>query len=682
MFIFSLRPCIYSCCRQRVFMWTRNATRTENQKWRMGLLHPGKALHGHLPRCQNFCPCSSPEARSYSVQTQLTDSAATHSPHRTNRRQKRTQNVERVVAFLLEKGTLYPDARELGEFMRGLGGGMNKDTKRTQIMRQMKRARQMARAQHMHPGSHERHNFNVRMTTKQKQLIRDHIEVSPHPNNVPLLCDELQPSFTNVTRTTLLKTIRWVVASKSIISLSDKIKESVRKHVTNSPHPKNLVLLRNELETKLDLSRVHRTALYRLIRSCRDQHLNVRMTAEQKQLIRDHIKNSPYPNNIPLLCDELHPSFDQVTRYTLFQTIRGAVASKSIKSLSDEIKESVRKHVANSPHPKNLVLLRNELQTKLGSEEISRTALCRLVRSCSDQLLSVKMTVEHKQLIREHVENSPHPNNIPLLCDELQPSFDNVPRCSLFQTIRRIVAFKSARSLSAEVKNSVRQHVADSSHPKSIVLLCDELEAKLGLDHVHRTALYHLVKDCSDQHLNVRMTTEQMQVIRDHIKNSPHRNKIPLLCDELQPSFNNVTRKTLYRTILRVVASKSVRSLSAEVKASVRQHVANSPHPEDVVLLCDELKATLDLGDMNRAALYRLVSDISHQHIYSQLTKEQKMRLRGKVGQLMSLEISSQQINERIEEMCTEYHQEWNVSQRYLVRYAKDHLLRLNRKFK
>jgi len=629
MFIFSLRPCIYSCCRQRVFMWTRNATRTENQKWRMGLLHPGKALHGHLPRCQNFCPCSSPEARSYSVQTQLTDSAATHSPHRTNRRQKRTQNVERVVAFLLEKGTLYPDARELGEFMRGLGGGMNKDTKRTQIMRQMKRARQMARAQHMHPGSHERHNFNVRMTTKQKQLIRDHIEVSPHPNNVPLLCDELQPSFTRVSRKSLYDTILKVIASKCTRNLSDEVKESVRKHVATSSHPDDFVQLCDELEAQLDLGQVNRTALYGLVVRCSRQHLHVRMTTEQKQEIRHHIESSPHPHDISLLCDELQPSFDNVPRKTLYDTVLRVFASKSTRSLSEEVKENVRKHVANSPHPENLVLLRNELESQLGLDPVFRTALYDLVRrysgsrlhaklstkekqfvrdhikksphsknipllrseleaklgldrehrtalyhlisNCIQQHSHVKMTAKQKHLIRQCIQKSPHPNNIPLLCDELQPSFDTVSRHTLLKTIRKLVTSKSARALPDEVKENVRQHVANSPHPENLVLLCDELEAKLGLDQKHRTALYHLISNCSRQHLHVRLTTEQKQLIREHVENSPHPSNIPLLCDELQPLFAKVSRYTLYQAIRRIVVSKS----SEDIEENVRKHVTS-----------------------------------------------------------------------------------------------------------
>jgi len=211
------------------------------------------------------------------------------------------------------------------------------------------------------------------------------------------------------------------------------------------------------------------------------------------------------------------------------------------------------------------------------------------------------------------------------------------------------------------------------------VLLRDELEIKLGLDPDHRTALYNLVGSYSNQHLRVKMTSEQKQLIKEHVEKSPHANNVPLLCDELLLTFSKVPRNTLYKTIQGVLISQSAKEITDEIKEIVRQHIANSPHPDKVVLLRDEIVAKHEGKEQNRTALYYLVREYSHQHFDAQLSEAKKLELKEKVERLMDSSVSSLQMKERIEELCTKYHHEWGFPKKYLVKYAKDHVLKLNR---
>mmetsp|Transcript_752 Transcript_752/g.2499 ORF Transcript_752/g.2499 Transcript_752/m.2499 type:complete len:432 (-) Transcript_752:17-1312(-) len=302
---------------------------------------------------------------------------------------------------------------------------------------------------------------------------------------------------------------------------------------------------------------------------------------------------TPYPKDLNAMLRGLgiNRKDARVMLYTARQRMRGNVGFTQI---SREQRNLVKKHMLQSPHPANTTLICNELEQ---FTDLPRGAIYRLVRSFSQSLETQKLSTENKDLVKRHVEESPHPHDVAALCVELEEKA-LVPRNVLSSLIRNYSNSLAARSLSDTDRKAIKEHVENSVH-RDAAAMCDELQQKIGAS---RGVLSTIVRSHLAR-LTPKISEEQREIVRSHFEESDHQDNIPLLCDELQTQVS-VPRRVLKTLLYSLARHKNTKNVTREQREMIRARVEQSVAEEDVSSLCDELNPKMGIP---RDVLYQIV---------------------------------------------------------------------------
>eukprot|EP00818_Percolomonas_sp_WS_P009310 CAMPEP_0117436554 /NCGR_PEP_ID=MMETSP0759-20121206/1067_1 /TAXON_ID=63605 /ORGANISM="Percolomonas cosmopolitus, Strain WS" /LENGTH=602 /DNA_ID=CAMNT_0005228157 /DNA_START=20 /DNA_END=1825 /DNA_ORIENTATION=- len=446
----------------------------------------------------------------------------------------------------------------------------------------------------------------------------------------------------------------------SVSQLSKEHEHLIQKYVESEGA---LTSIPQAIEAVQQMVDAPRHLLKRHLENVRRSMGNKTVTKEQRRTVLSHLEQCSPPYNVPAMCDDLQQEL-QLPRTTIQQTIYNGIRSLHLKTVTEDQKRIVRRHIHESSHPTNIPLLCDEL---LLSMDMSREVLYAIVRSMVRTLHSRKVTSSQRQIVNHHVSQSTHPNEIIKICDELRNRL-SLPRDVLYKLVVNQSMRVAMRKLTNDHKRIVRNHVQLSRHPHDIVALCDELQDKLPLP---RNVLYHLVANNSERLANKQqrgLTKQQKQLIKEHIEQA-ETDDVDTLRDELQDTLNTLPRDKLREFIRNVVSWKSSRNFTQEMRELVNQHVINSAHPENVATLCDELQE--EFREVNRKALYQLVHSCSVRHFTSQLTEKQKHEMREWNRQMVR---DVQVTNEQIDDVCTQWHEKWRIPKFVILAYVRKHL--------
>jgi len=257
----------------------------------------------------------------------------------------------------------------------------------------------------------------------------------------------------------------------------------------------------------------------------------VPLTATQRQMIREHIRQSNHPANVALLQEEIRTKFD-IPKTLIQNIISNHALSSSLKSITKEQRQLVQDHLKQSLHPHNISLLCDELEKKT---KLPKPVLHKMLINRSFAHFREKISNEQLALLRNHIENSEHPENAPLLCDELQESFSGIPRSFLYRLICDCSDSVATRRLGKDQRSMVKEHVERSSG-KNVSILCDEIQNQLP--SVPRGVLRRLIYNHLSSLAVKQVTEKQRCVIRDLLNDSTSDKDISTLCDTLQDKID------------------------------------------------------------------------------------------------------------------------------------------------
>mmetsp|Transcript_7624 Transcript_7624/g.28579 ORF Transcript_7624/g.28579 Transcript_7624/m.28579 type:complete len:383 (+) Transcript_7624:2078-3226(+) len=296
-----------------------------------------------------------------------------------------------------------------------------------------------------------------------------------------------------------------------------------------------------------------------------------------------------------------------------------------IRMVSEEIQESQSMYLSSE----DIGILRKQLnlEEKLSMEEMrDLLTVCRYymrhvrkdskgepLPSSATQAQSSHTEANNKRaLVRQHLEQSPHQSNLPLICEELRHKVD-LSRDNLYRLVYAEWRRLQRRCITKEHHALVGSHVEKYPAPHDIGQLCQELQHQVNLP---RDALYSLVRTCSEAVSRNSITSAQRQAVKQHIdQQSTHCGDIPRLCDELQLVID-LPRRTLYTLARDYCRTLSRRNITNEQREIVRQHLRQyGPHssqPGDMSQLYDELQRKIQVP---RDALYSLVHSESRRMV-------------------------------------------------------------------
>eukprot|EP00818_Percolomonas_sp_WS_P000009 CAMPEP_0117451732 /NCGR_PEP_ID=MMETSP0759-20121206/9172_1 /TAXON_ID=63605 /ORGANISM="Percolomonas cosmopolitus, Strain WS" /LENGTH=177 /DNA_ID=CAMNT_0005244367 /DNA_START=394 /DNA_END=924 /DNA_ORIENTATION=+ len=170
------------------------------------------------------------------------------------------------------------------------------------------------------------------------------------------------------------------------------------------------------------------------------------------------IDQSPLMDNASQLYEVIKKKFGNLGE-PLFRLTMNHLKAKQRKSaianLKQEEREQIKHHIAKSPHRDDMSQDRIDLP---------RIALHRLIYSHRLTLdKKSRITESDHAVIQNHVEHSSHPHNFGRICDELQEKLD-LPRNLLYHAVEVRSRRVALSQVSKEQWGQVQQHIENSPH--------------------------------------------------------------------------------------------------------------------------------------------------------------------------------------------------------------------------
>jgi len=334
-------------------------------------------------------------------------------------------------------------------------------------------------------------------SSKERALVRRHIRESPHAHDTMRLCDELksQMGTSHISRAALYHMVR----NESLKWLHTQVSEHQRKQIVQFLSEKHMIDNVPELCSELQQGLcpdVRRDVLYQFVENHFQKRRLKRVTEEQRQLVREFVRNyspshltSPTSANIAHLCEELQSQLNLPKRIS-YQLVRTQCVSAQRTRLGEEQRRVIREHVEHSPNAHDVQKLYSELKDRLPSQTVSKTVLLKMLHTESTRMARKRLTKEQRRFIKEYAEQSLHTvHDTPLLCNELQNIFPQLPRSILHELLQAHFLSREKNKITPQQRDFIKERVASSQH-SNLVSLCDELQ-----DHVDvsRRALYSVV---------------------------------------------------------------------------------------------------------------------------------------------------------------------------------------------
>jgi len=387
------------------------------------------------------------------------------------------------------------------------------------------------------------------------------------------------------------------------IKITREQRAMVRKHIEKSAHGNDVPLLCDELQT--EFPHVPREILYKVVYNQCKSLATEQLTEEQKENVRDYVERCSHPQNISQICEELQPQFESMPNSVLYHLVRNCAMSLSHQKLTAAQKQRIEHHVANARDPLNTSKLCDDLQHEL---KVSRLTLYRIVNKLSRKMTTSKITREERLLIKKHIDQSPNIQDTLTLTDELEKKMHNtIPRRILTDLVRDQVRNRVAKRLSKVQRQRVREHVAQSLHPDDTSRLRDEIQKDLQLNVPH-PVLNQLIRNARTSISNERLSTEQKEEIKRHMEqlDEQQNDNHAFFIYHLQKNvFPQVPKDVLNQMVSNHLRMKAVRALNSQQRRIIMAHMRDSPHPHDIPLLCDELQEKI--SNVPRSAFYDLL---------------------------------------------------------------------------